>query len=106
MSDIISLDIISFLLALFSIVLSYWFWKNPIEIKVKTVKVLEDVLKNGDSVTYKIIINNRGWSIEKITEIEIENELKFIKLYASRKNNPSIAFPPESIEEIRMLSFN
>jgi len=98
-------EIISLSLSLFAIILSIWFWKNPIDISFVTKKTIIDDKDPDSKIAYCIGKNNKGWLIEKIMIDEATSGKEFTT-YASKKNNPKIKHAPSLLEEIKKLNFN
>lgn len=99
------LEITSFSLALFSIWLSYWFWKNPIDISFKSERTLIENEGTENEIYYKVGKDHSGWMIEKIIINDTTSGNKF-RSFASAKNNPSINKTPETLNDIKGLHFD
>ena len=95
------LDLVSLILSLLSILLSFWFWKNPISTNFKAKSLC---YKEDNFIKYVVGVNNKGWIIKKINR-DISNSTILAPTFATNKNNPNIKIPPTTIEELDNLNY-
>jgi len=98
------LDIVSFVLALFSIALSYWFWRNPTDVDFRDKILFRD--RNGE-IKYVVGKNYKGWIVKRINSDALNGSTLKIKpvAYATIKNNPGIKKSPDTLEELERLNY-
>ncbi len=103
------LDATSFVLSILSILIGYWFWKNPLSTEIIKKRCFTD--KNGD-IRFISGINHKGWIVKRF-DTELSNKLDDaniktgpIEEYASRKNNKKVKSPPSTFEELEKLNYS
>ena len=94
-------DLISFVLSIFSIILGYWFWKHPISTQFQNELPIYD----GDNIKYIVGHDNYGWKIKRVNDTDSDSDINIVS-WASLKNNPNIKVPPKTLSEIDLLYFD
>ena len=91
------------LLALFSIWLACYFWRNPISTDFKPAHLITDT---ESKIKYEVGHDYKGWKIRR-TNYDINgNLITSIKSSASIENNPHIKIAPQTLQEIKLLKFD
>jgi len=93
------LTFISLALSIMAIIMSFYFWRNPISSDIKNKKIY----KSSEEVYFHYGYNNVGWVVEKrdVNDVLTGKAFKFI---ADRKNNRKIRKLP-TITEFENLNY-
>jgi hypothetical protein len=93
------LTIISLVISIIAIILTYYVWKNPTDISTKKKKIF-----NTRDAIYKFGVNNKGWFVLKVIEDNIEKGEPF-QFVADKKNNPGLKKIEDNVEEFKKLNY-
>lgn len=96
------LDVISFAFALFSILLSIYFWKNPLSLDIINKR---PVYNHEGEVEYILGENDKGWVVKKINMTSEDKSGERMVFVATIKNNKGLKNPPETIDELSKLNY-